>query len=508
MGVESILASFMQQAGLCIAALGRTSSIAALCVVHCPGRHALRWVVSHRRPADLAGLDGWQLTCGVRPARLSLEPGPLALPSRVAAAGAGVRSPMSPSQWRTAKRFASVLGHQMAYVEAGTGRPIVLLHGNPTSSYLWRSVLPALQGLGRCIVPDLIGMGDSDKLGPDDPERYTFARHREFVDALLEVLGVGGDAVLVVHDWGSALGFDWARRHPRQVAAIAYMEALVRPIDGWDEWPENARSIFQRLRSPAGDELILERNVFVERILPASVLRPLTAEEMGEYRRPFAAPGDGRLPTLIWPRQIPIAGGAGRRAPGLRCLRGLAGVCPGTAQAVHQRPTGQHPDRRRPGLLPSLAGPSRGDRARHPFHPGRLRRRNRPRHRRLASAASRPARATWRVRDQSAAFRLMSPAVTSPSGRLPAISAQCADVRVGCLGLKGAPEWTFCAPVRRQDSPICLLGQDRARGRGRPDVGGPVARLQGDTQGAASPATRSGARGRRRPQRSGGQSPA
>jgi haloalkane dehalogenase len=213
-----------------------------------------------------------------------------------------------PSQWRAAKRFTPVLGQQMAYVEAGTGRPVVLLHGNPTSSYLWRSVLPALQGLGRCIVPDLIGMGDSGKLGAEDPQRYTFARHREFLDALLEILCVGGDAVLVVHDWGSALGFDWARRHPGRVAAIAYMEALVRPFGSWEEWPPDARSIFQRLRSPAGEELILDRNVFVERILPASVLRPLTDQEMGEYRRPFTAPGDGRLPTLIWPRQIPVAG--------------------------------------------------------------------------------------------------------------------------------------------------------------------------------------------------------
>ena len=215
---------------------------------------------------------------------------------------------MTPSQWRAAKRSAQVLGRQMAYVESGTGRPIVLLHGNPASSYLWRSVLPAVVGLGRCIVPDLIGMGDSDKLGADDPGRYTFGCHREFLDALLEVLGVGGDVVLVVHDWGSALGFDWARRHPGRVRAIAYMEALVRPIARWDEWPANARSIFQRLRSEAGEELILERNVFVERILPASVLHPLTEQDLGEYRRPFAARGEGRLPTLIWPRQIPIAG--------------------------------------------------------------------------------------------------------------------------------------------------------------------------------------------------------
>ena len=215
---------------------------------------------------------------------------------------------MTPSQWRAAKRYAQVLGRRMAYVESGAGRPIVLLHGNPTSSYLWRSVLPALEGLGRCIVPDLIGMGDSDKLGPDDPGRYTFGCHREFVDGLLEVLGADRDVVLVVHDWGSALGFDWARRHPGRARAVAYMEALVRPLAGWDEWPAGARSIFQRLRSEAGEELILDRNVFVERILPASVLRTLSPEEMDEYRRPFGPPGDGRLPTLVWPRQIPIAG--------------------------------------------------------------------------------------------------------------------------------------------------------------------------------------------------------
>ena len=215
---------------------------------------------------------------------------------------------MTPSQWRAAKRYAQVLGRRMAYVESGAGRPIVLLHGNPTSSYLWRSVLPALEGLGRCIVPDLIGMGDSDKLGPGDPGRYTFGGHREFVDGLLEVLGADRDVVLVVHDWGSALGFDWARRHPGRVRAVAYMEALVRPLAGWDEWPAGARSIFQRLRSEAGEELILDRNAFVERILPASVLRTLSPEEMDEYRRPFGPPGDGRLPTLVWPRQIPIAG--------------------------------------------------------------------------------------------------------------------------------------------------------------------------------------------------------
>jgi haloalkane dehalogenase len=212
------------------------------------------------------------------------------------------------SDWQQGKRYAEVLGRRMAYVEQGEGPPIVLLHGNPTSSYLWRSVLPALSGRGRCIAPDLIGMGDSDKLDPGDERRYRFVRHREFLDALLETLGIEAGVTLVVHDWGSALGFDWARRHPSAVRGIAYMEAIVRPLAGWEEWPEAARGIFQGLRSPAGEELVLERNLFVERILPASVLRPLSEEEMEEYRRPFASAGEDRLPTLRWPREIPIGG--------------------------------------------------------------------------------------------------------------------------------------------------------------------------------------------------------
>jgi haloalkane dehalogenase len=196
----------------------------------------------------------------------------------------------------------------MAYVEQGQGRPIVFLHGNPTSSFLWRAVIPELANAGRCIAPDLIGMGDSDKLPADDPGRYTFVRHRDFLDQFLDTVGVSSGVTLVVHDWGSALGFDWARRHPERVRAIAYMEAVVRPFQSWDEWPEAARSIFQGLRSTAGEEMVLEKNVFVERILPASILRQLDAEEMDEYRRPFAATGEARLPTLVWPRQIPIAG--------------------------------------------------------------------------------------------------------------------------------------------------------------------------------------------------------
>jgi len=209
--------------------------------------------------------------------------------------------------WADEKRFVEVLGSRMAYLERGAGDPIVLLHGNPTSSYLWRNVLPLLEGGGRCIAPDLIGMGDSAKLPDPGPDRYTFAEHRRHLDALLDALGVRERATLVVHDWGSALGFDWANRHRDAVRGIAYMEAIVAPLS-WDQWPERAREIFTALRSPAGEEMILERNLFVEAILPGSMLRALTDEEMAEYRRPFAEPGEGRRPTLTWPRQIPLDG--------------------------------------------------------------------------------------------------------------------------------------------------------------------------------------------------------
>lgn len=200
------------------------------------------------------------------------------------------------------KKHVTVLGSRMAYVERGEGRPIVLLHGNPTSSYLWRDVIPELAGLGRCIAPDLIGMGDSAKIDSS----YRFEDHRRHLDALLEVLGVTGDAVLVGHDWGGALLFDWARRHPTAVAAFAYTETIVRPLE-WDEWPEAARGAFRAMRSEAGDQMVLGKNFFVERILPASVLDPLDPETMDEYRRPFPTP-ESRLPTLTWPREIPIDG--------------------------------------------------------------------------------------------------------------------------------------------------------------------------------------------------------
>jgi haloalkane dehalogenase len=208
---------------------------------------------------------------------------------------------------RYPKKFATVLGSKMAYVEVGAGDPIVFLHGNPTSSYLWRNVIPHLEGQGRCIAPDLIGMGDSDKLEPSGPDRYTFVEHRRHLDALLESLGVREGVCLVVHDWGAALGFDWANRHRDAVKGVAYMEAIVRPVS-WEEWPDAARKVFQGFRSPAGEQMVLENNVFVERVLPGSILRTLGDAEMQVYRRPFAEPGESRRPTLTWPRQIPIDG--------------------------------------------------------------------------------------------------------------------------------------------------------------------------------------------------------
>lgn len=208
---------------------------------------------------------------------------------------------------RYPRAFLDVLGTRMAYVDVGEGAPVVFLHGNPTSSYLWRNVMPHLEGLGRLIAPDLVGMGDSAKLADSGPDRYTFIEHRLYLDALLDQLGVDADVTLVVHDWGSALGFDWANRHRDAVKGIAYMEAIVRPM-GWDDWPDAARRVFQGFRSPAGDDMVLVNNTFVERVLPGSILRQLSDEEMGYYRRPYLDPGEGRRPTLTWPRQIPIAG--------------------------------------------------------------------------------------------------------------------------------------------------------------------------------------------------------
>jgi haloalkane dehalogenase len=206
------------------------------------------------------------------------------------------------------KERRRVLGREMAYVEAGAGDPIVFLHGNPTSSYLWRNVLPHLQPLGRCIAPDLIGMGDSDKLPGSGPQSYRFVEHRRYLDALLDALDVRERVTLVVHDWGSALGFDWANRHRDAVKGIAFMEAIVAP-QGWDHWDKmGMRAALEALRSEAGEKMVLQDNFFIEEILPNAVLRKLSDQEMAEYRRPFAEPGEGRRPTLTWPREIPIEG--------------------------------------------------------------------------------------------------------------------------------------------------------------------------------------------------------
>ena len=202
------------------------------------------------------------------------------------------------------RRRVTVLDTELAYVDTGAGDPIVFLHGNPTSSYLWRNVIPHVAGLGRCLAPDLVGMGDS---GEAPEGSYRFADHARYLDAWFETLALTENVVLVVHDWGSALGFHWARRHPERVRGVAYMEAIVRPVT-WAEWPEAARKVFQAMRSPAGEAMVLEKNVFVERILPASVLRGLTPEEMERYRAPYRDPGEARRPTLTWPRQIPIDG--------------------------------------------------------------------------------------------------------------------------------------------------------------------------------------------------------
>jgi haloalkane dehalogenase len=195
----------------------------------------------------------------------------------------------------------------MAYVEQGAGTPVVFLHGNPTSSYLWRNVMPHVGDRGRCLAPDLIGMGDSDKLPDSGPGTYRFVTHRHYLDAWFDAVLPEGPVTLVIHDWGSALGFDWARRHPDRVRGIAYMEAIVQPFS-WSQWPAALHDVFRALRSESGESMVLEDNIFVEKVLPGAILRSLAEEELAEYRRPFAEPGEGRRPTLDWPREIPLDG--------------------------------------------------------------------------------------------------------------------------------------------------------------------------------------------------------
>lgn len=213
---------------------------------------------------------------------------------------------ISPADPHPRQRVA-VLDSAMSYVDtgAGQGAAVVFLHGNPTSSYLWRNVIAHVAPLARCLAPDLVGMGAS---GKNPSGSYTFADHARYLDAWFDAVLPTERIALVLHDWGGALGFHWARRHAARVAGIAYMETIVAPIASWDDWPANARNIFQAMRSPAGEKIILEKNVFIEGILPGAILRKLSPEEHDAYRASFREPGEGRRPMLTWPRQIPIAG--------------------------------------------------------------------------------------------------------------------------------------------------------------------------------------------------------
>ena len=205
------------------------------------------------------------------------------------------------------KKFTDVDGKQIAYVDEGAGDPIVLLHGNPASSFLWRNIIPELTQSGRVIVPDLIGHGDSDKLpASEGPGRYTLEVAYHYVEELLKTIGADKNVTLVIHDWGSGIGFLWAMRHSEQMKGIAYMEAIVKPMS-WDDWDQDAAGIFKGFRSEKGEDLILNRNMFIEAVLPASVMRTLTEAEMNTYRAPYVN-ADDRQPLLNWPRQIPIEG--------------------------------------------------------------------------------------------------------------------------------------------------------------------------------------------------------
>lgn len=205
------------------------------------------------------------------------------------------------------KKFAAVKGKKIAYVEEGSGDPIVLLHGNPTSSFLWRNVIPELVESGRVIVPDLIGQGDSEKiLASEGAGRYSLEVAYRYVDGLLESIGANENVTLVIHDWGSGIGFLWAMRHPDAVKGVAYMEGIVKPLS-WSDWPQSAAGIFKGFRSDKGEDLILNRNMFIEGVLPSSVIRPLSNTEMDAYRAPHVETDD-RQPLLNWPRQIPIEG--------------------------------------------------------------------------------------------------------------------------------------------------------------------------------------------------------
>tara|TARA_B100001113_G_scaffold68359_1_gene52782 strand:+ start:5031 stop:5894 length:864 start_codon:yes stop_codon:yes gene_type:complete len=205
------------------------------------------------------------------------------------------------------KKYKEINSKKMAYVDEGSGDTFLFLHGNPTSSFLWRNIAPHVEDLGRIVIPDLIGMGDSEKLeGVDNPE-YKYHGQYEYLTALIDELNLGDNIHLIIHDWGSAMGFQFARENQNRIKSITYMEAIVMPLT-WDQWPDPATKIFGLFRSEAGEELILEKNFFVERILLADSSTGYTEEEKSEYIRPFMNPGEDRRPTLTWPRQIPLDG--------------------------------------------------------------------------------------------------------------------------------------------------------------------------------------------------------
>ena len=208
---------------------------------------------------------------------------------------------------RYERKLITIKGRQMAYVDEGQGDAIVFQHGNPTSSYLWRNIMPHCEGLGRLIACDLIGMGESEKLDNSGPDRYTYAEQRDYLFALWDQIGVGDNVIFVIHDWGSALGFDWSNQNRDRVQGLAYMEAVVKTLN-WSDFPDLGRKVFQGFRSEAGENMILDKNMFVERVLPGAVIRDMTEAEMNVYRKPYLAEGEDRRPTLTWPRQIPIEG--------------------------------------------------------------------------------------------------------------------------------------------------------------------------------------------------------
>jgi haloalkane dehalogenase len=204
-------------------------------------------------------------------------------------------------------KYLDVKDSRMAYVDEGAGDAIVFAHGNPTSSYLWRNVMPHLEGLGRLVAADMIGMGGSAKLSPSGPDRYNYAEQRDYLFTLWDSLDLGDNVLLVLHDWGSALGFDWAYQHRDRVQGIAFMEALAAP-SRWADFPDDVVNLFRGFRSPAGEHMVLEQNLWIEGVLPALIQRQLSDEEMDHYRQPFASPGEDRRPTLSWPRNLPIDG--------------------------------------------------------------------------------------------------------------------------------------------------------------------------------------------------------